>query len=107
MIKFSVMKEVIWIGLAHVIPNSENVLDGSIGAYVNIVGYARSPEQFEERIKVAVLGLDMDLLEVKDVELFEMRTTHEEPAPAIFKLVEELKFDRSIKFDTFHSYRGY
>jgi hypothetical protein len=99
------MNEVIWIGMAHVKPNNKNVLNGADGAYVNIVGYACSTEQFEERTKVALLDLDINLLDMEDVELFEIRTARAEPEAAIFHLIEELKFDRSIKFGTFHSYR--
>ena len=98
------MNKVIWIGMARVVPDSRhsNILNGAKYAYVNIVAYASSDDEFKQSVKDALANLGFILEKLEDVELFEMLTARAQPALSIFFLVEQLKLDKKLQFGTFH-----
>jgi hypothetical protein len=82
------------------------VLGDVKGAFVNAVGLASSPEEFKNRIEFSLIELGLRLIEIEDVELFEIRTATTDPEPLLFDSISELTIDEPVKFGTFHSYKS-
>jgi CheY-like chemotaxis protein len=98
------MNKGIWIGMARVVPNNKirNILKGATYAYVNVICYASSADDFTKQATMSLAFLDLNMEKMEDVELFEMLSARAEPAISLLKLVEEIKLDGKLKFSTFH-----
>ncbi len=63
-----------WIGLVHVVPGESNdALEGGVGAYVNAVALASSEADFVQKVTAALAEEQFDTIETMDVETLSAR----------------------------------
>jgi len=96
----------IWICLAHVTANqdTESVLESGKKAYVNVLGYAINPLDFEIQIKNALDEMGLILLSIEDEEPFSVRISEWEVNDMILEKAKEVEQTKNIRFTTFHAY---
>jgi hypothetical protein len=97
----------IWIGLAQVVPMKGCRRFGNCkGAFVNIVAWAGSMDDFCRRVDNAVTDLDLKLLELEDCEPFARRIKHYGVADEILQMVDTAQENRAATvFGTFHMWK--
>lgn len=94
----------VWIAMAEVVPTPDNHhLEGNVGAYVNVLVWASSEEEYRRRA-AAVLGESgFELLEVDGCEPFSARPRQLQ-SDGILELADQCGPDFPVVFDTFHSF---
>jgi hypothetical protein len=98
----------LWTGIACLIadPNCKEFRrfgDDGKGAYVNIVAWADSEEEFGRRVKQAAKDLDCIVLELEHVQLLEERIEDpESPEELITMRTTAQRQPTDIIFGTFH-----
>jgi len=95
----------VWIGLAHVRPQSSNdLLEGALGAFVPAVALAANVEDFTGMATTALRALGFDVIEVDDIEQWTVRTTKFQVSEDMRTLVQSLTPEQPIALGTFDSY---
>jgi hypothetical protein len=98
----------IWTGLACLVADPKckefrRFGDDGKGAYVNIVAWAASAAQFEERVGAIVPTLDCILMELEDVMLLESRMDEPDYPEELFNMRSTAQRQPAdIVFGTFH-----
>jgi hypothetical protein len=98
----------LWVGLATLKadPNCKNFrrFEDGKGAYVNVVRWAESAQDFEEKVRhIAARELDCILIELEGVELLEERmATDEFPDEFINMRATAYRQREDTVFGTFH-----
>ena len=100
----------LWTGVACLVadPNCKEFRrfgDDGKGAYVNIVAWACSKEEFEQRIKQAAKAADCILLELEHIQLLdELLKDPESPEELIEMRTTAQRQPSDIIFGTFHTW---
>jgi hypothetical protein len=100
----------LWTGVACVVadPNCKEFRrfgDDGKGAYVNIVAWACSEEEFGQRVKQGATELDCILLELEHVQLLDERIeSPESPEELIDMRTTAQRQPSDIIFGTFHTW---
>lgn len=94
------------IGLAKVIPikNNSNVLNGSKGAYVNVLGYILDRDIFIEEAKKVLLEAGLKVIKFEDIETISERLNSFEVEKYLLDMVNQLNENNKVIFGTFHAY---
>jgi hypothetical protein len=97
-----------WTGLACLVADPacsefRRFGDNGKGAYVNVVAWAKSEEDFEERVEHRVAGLDCILLELDDVQPLDCRMSEDDCPEELITMRSTANRQREdIVFGTFH-----
>ena len=100
----------LWTGVACLVadPNCKEFRrfgDDGKGAYVNIVAWADSEEEFGQRAKQAAKGLDCIVLELEHIQLLEERIEDpESPEELITMRTTAQRQPADIIFGAFHTW---
>lgn len=95
----------IWIGTLHVTPKSGNdLLEGAIGAFVPILAFADSEQDFASKAQALMQAYEFNVLEILDVELFNERRKHSEISEGIVSTAQRLCNSEPIAPCTFQGY---
>lgn len=95
----------IWIGLAHVKPNSGNTsLQDAIGAFVPSLALANNAEDFADKVTSLLEEYDFEVLELEDIEPLETREKHSKISIDIESLASEISNDNPVLLDEFQAY---
>lgn len=95
----------VWIGLAQVIERrGGNVLQGSPGAFVNILARACGVEEYHAVVTGAVDELSLDLKEIEDAEPLWQRTNRTSVEPQLLNEAELVRITGAVRFGTFHAF---
>ena len=98
----------LWIGLATVIrkPGCE-IIKNSKGAFANVMGCATSTEQFKEKVENAVRGLELELVDLEDVQMFSERSKGDVVFDdQIYEIKKRIEEDgEAIAFGTFYKWK--
>ena len=100
----------IWTGIACLVadPNCKEFRrfgDNGKGAYVNIVAWASSEQEFADRVKRTVAELDCLLLELEGVKLLEQRMEETEyPEELITMRATSERQRKDVVFGAFHTW---
>lgn len=100
------MSKSVWIGLVQVLslPGSE-LLQTVSGAYVNVLTWASSSREFEEKANELMDYLGLKLIGVDEVEPLNRREERGALGPDIEKVVAEMQDNpESIRYMTFHTW---
>jgi hypothetical protein len=101
------MEQRLWIGLADVAPteaNSDEAFEESAGAYVQALALAEDAEEFAERVRGALGGLELELLELESAEPVGDRLRREGLSDTLVELAIEAARAGEVEFSTFHLY---
>lgn len=95
----------IWIGLAHVQPRSGNeLLEGAKGAFVPVVGMAKTIPEFSDLLINMLESYSFDVLEIEDIELFEERLKSFDVDSELRELVSSLSETHPVALSAFDAY---
>lgn len=97
----------IWIALAHVVPRYgfEKILDGSIGAYLNIIVKANNIKELKSLVNKEFYKEGLKLKdELQYVELISDRLKKYEIDEDILKLINNLSEEYPVQFGVFDTY---
>ena len=95
----------VWIGLAHVKPNTGNAsLQGAIGAFVPSLALANDADEYAGKVTSLLEEYDFEVLELEDIEPFEMRKKHTDVSIDVEKLASEINSDNPVLLDEFQAY---
>lgn len=98
--------QVIWIGLADVMPQEGNdVFGDSKGAFVNVVALASSKSEFCDLVQNELAKAGFVALTIEDVEPLLDRLSMYTVSEDLLALSRQLDAAGDIRFGTFHSYR--
>ncbi len=98
-------KEDLWIGLVHVKqPNRNGVLGNADQAYANVVALAVDKRDLRMQIRKALDELGLNLIKLEDAEPMAMRLTKHSVHKKLHGLADEVKRDRSVRFDVFQTF---
>jgi hypothetical protein len=97
----------IWIGLFTV--DIQDVrgkiyLDGANGGFVNILGLAKSKDEFLTIAGFALSGIGMIINESEDIELLNDRVSRIVNAGYLIDLASTLDINNRVVFGNFHTY---
>jgi hypothetical protein len=93
-----------WIGLAKVeVLNKSNILNGANFAYTNVVGLSQTKAAFRNEVKSQLLSMELKLLRLEEVELFDERIKKFQVSKDILKIAKQVSSNR-VGFSTFHTY---
>jgi hypothetical protein len=98
----------IWTGIACLVadPNCKEFRrfgDDGKGAYVNIVAWADSEQQFADRVKAMAAELDCILLEVEGIKLLDERMEEPDcPEELLTMRTTAQRQPQDVVFGTFH-----
>jgi hypothetical protein len=96
-----------WIGLAHVRPLPGNdLLEGAMGAFVTVVALAYSQDDFLSQARSKLQSYEFEIVEIEDIEPWEVRTKHFPVDEHIQGLVRSLGSDNRVLLGTFHDYEN-
>ena len=97
-------KSQIWIGLAEVVPlKACSHLEDAKGAFVNVVGWARSEENFRTLVAQVANEMALELLEMDDCEPFSERCSRIDVSDEILQMVTTAREQpNDVVFGTFH-----
>ena len=95
-----------WIGLFDVKPQEgqEEVLDGAIGAYVNVIAIAASKCEFEDISEKAFNEFGLNVLSIQDVSKVEDK--YQELTEELIEGVDTTDDLNPIFFDEFQAYES-
>jgi len=93
----------VWIGLAHVIPTSRDVLEGE-GAFVPAVGLADTEQAFFDIVCEAMRLHKFAVVELADVELLGERRKHYSVEPQMIFLASQLSPTKRVGFGAYEVY---
>lgn len=95
----------LWIGLVNVIPMPNNqTLPATKGAYVTVLMDASSYTDFFDEVESELLSYDYHVIEIEDVEKFEIRKTKYILSEKLLALASETKGSGKIGLGDFHTY---
>lgn len=101
----NVRRTEVWIGLAEVRPRPGDTLLGrAVGAFVNVLALAPSPEGFLHLATDALNEYAFDVAAISDVERLSERIRRAGVVPYIEQLATELTPQTPVLFDNFQSY---
>jgi hypothetical protein len=64
----------LWIGLADVVPKPEcQILQNSKGAFANVMAWAKSAQEFRQKVENSLRDLDLELVDLEDAQTFSER----------------------------------
>jgi hypothetical protein len=101
-----VSNEDIWIGMAEVKPSSKcEYLGDAVGAFTNVVGYAKNRSDFRLKAENLVESLFMKLVRLEDAEPVAQRLRRSSLDKELAKMVKlAAKKPGSIQYSTFDSW---
>jgi len=99
------MQSEIFIGLVGVgaLPTCD-ILGNSKGAYVNVLAFASTAEEFEVEVNRAVADLGLFVIECEDIEPFAQRAAQRLLDDELHELAAEVHKTRQLRFATFHTF---
>ena len=98
-------KAILWIGFANVRPKpGTDALHECVGAYVNVLGRAMSPTEFQVLAKKALEDVDLLLVSLEDIENFSVRMEKQRVSSKLKEIAEQVAEVGDIRFDTFEAY---
>jgi len=96
-----------WVGVAEVIPRAGNeLLEGADGAYVSVVGLARTKTEFTANAKFALGAMDFDVLDVDEVEFISSPEHWVNADPIMRERAATLSAKNPFECGSFHCYRN-
>jgi hypothetical protein len=98
-------KNQLWIGLVHLKPLKKDGLEGSAGAYTNILTWACDPTSFRAKAETIAATMELYVAEIEDAEPFSKRF----PDSVMSEDVEDMRSRAehnpdAIVYGTFHHY---
>ena len=95
----------LWSGVAEVIPTQGNdLLGGANGAYVGVVGIAKSEKEFILNASAAFLAMDFDMLELTEIELIPSLERWTNADESMRERCAALSLENPIAFGAFHCF---
>ena len=95
----------VMIGLVHVRPRPGNSeLGSSLGAFLNALAEASDEDDFKAKMIDELGALDFEVLEVEEVEPFEVRIAKNRVEQQLIDLAAEVGRTGGVQLGTFHSY---
>ena len=101
------MERQLWIALADVAPteaNDDEAFTEAAGAYVHTLALADDADDFADRVRTALEGLELELLELEGSEPVEQRLRREGLSDALVELAIEAARAGEVEFASFHLY---
>src|SRR5262245_11101258 len=96
-----------WIGLAHVKPREHNhVLGASRGAFVPVLGLSSNQERFCMMVVTALNSMAFDVVELSDIELWQVRKQRCVVDRHIHELIASLTAESPTAFGHFKHTRA-
>jgi len=95
--------EAVWIGLFEVAPRPGTEFPDK-GAYVNVVGPARTAADFERKVRAALAEAGFELINVENRERLEHRLTKRHVDPELIVLADESRRMGAVRLAEFHSW---
>ena len=80
------------------------MLNGAVGAFVNVIGLAESCTSFVSLAKHKLSDMEFEVINVNDVELVSDRLQRNDLVDELLDLVNNLCDENPILFDEFHAY---
>jgi hypothetical protein len=96
--------DVMWIGLADVVPQDDQAPITGAGAFVNVVGIAVDQASFEGAVAQALDAAHLMLLTLEDVELLDERLARHSVDAEILEAADSAQKTLGIQLTTFYSY---
>lgn len=97
----------VWIGFVHVVPQQLGrgpLIPGAIGALVNALALANSPDEFKDAVSKELEGQGLRVVEIDYVEPFNDRIKRATVEPLLMENAEVVSRLGSVKFGTFQNY---
>lgn len=99
------MARELWIGLVSVVPTKDcDVLEGAVGAYVNVLALASDASEYADLVEKALAKLHIIVDEIEVVEPFAERRSCGNPDPAVVDMAMSISGSEPVQFGTFHSF---
>ena len=100
------MNKQIWIGFAevHPLPGCK-LLEEAKGAYVHVMAWADSAEQFQKMARLRAADLSLEIVELRDTQPWSIRNSADELRAEFFEMETRISTDvRSVAFGRFHAW---
>jgi hypothetical protein len=96
----------VWIGLVGIIPQEGNTSlgTGAAGAYVNVLCYASSKEDYNLKVTQALQHDDFVVFEIEDVQPFLDRAADYQVDSNLLELAEEVERTKGVRGGTPHTF---
>ena len=99
------MKPKVFIGMVGVSATSRsNILGHAKGAYVNVLAFASTKDEYESQVTKAVEDLGLFAFEFEDVEPFERRAAQRVIDDSLHMLAAEVLETKHPRFAAFHTF---
>ncbi len=95
----------LWIGLVHLKPLKRDGLEGSAGAYTNIITWACDSASFQKKAETIAATMDLYVVEIEDEEPVSQRFTDSILGEELEDMRARAEFNPdAIVYGTFHQY---
>lgn len=99
------MARQVWIGMVQVEPHEgNNVLEGAVGAFVNVLAIAEDETEWRERTRGALEEIGLDLKTAEDVEPFWAREHRANPNNTLREEAEQVRLTGEVRFGSFQAF---
>lgn len=97
----------VWIGLVGVVPLEGNVcLEGAKGAYVNVLAFVSTAQEYQQAVTQAVREIRLFAFEFDEIERFEDRSDREPLDESLSVLADETRRSGQVGFHEFHCFEN-
>jgi hypothetical protein len=99
------MKNQLWIGLVHLKPLNKGDLEGSAGAYTNIITWACNSAGFREKAETIAATMDLYVVEIEEDEPLSQRFPDSIMTEELEDMVSRAEHNpNAIVYGTFYHY---
>ncbi len=100
------MNKQIWIAFAEVRPLPGcKLLEEAKGAYVHVMAWADTAEQFQKMARLRAADLSLEIVEFQDTQPWSIRNSADELRGEFFEMQTRISTDvRSVSFGRFHAW---
>jgi hypothetical protein len=100
------MNKQIWIGLAEVRPLPGcKLLEEAKGAYVHVMAWAETPEQFQKMAALRAADLSLEIVQIRETQPWLIRNSADELRDEFFEMETRISSNvRGVAFGRFHAW---
>lgn len=100
------MNKQIWIGFVEVRPLPGcKLLEEAKGAYVHVMAWADTSEQFQKMARLRGADLSLEIVEFRDTQPWSIRNSADEFRAEFYEMQSRISNDvRSVAFGRFHAW---
>jgi hypothetical protein len=100
------MNKQIWIGFAEVRPLPGcKLLDEAKGAYVHVMAWAETSEEFQKMAKLRAADLSLEIVQFRETQPWLIRNSADELRAEFFEMETRISSDvRGVAFGRFHAW---